>query len=143
MRAPVVVLAAFVVSCGGDENPVEPEVLLPTQLTITSISVTGVSEPYGDYVRTQGTVRNSSQLAITDLGVVSVVYDGTGEVIGTDQDVCSPPQIGPNSTAAFRNSIPVSEPYAYGDVQLLDITPQCNQGSGLKHSQTITWQAGG
>ena len=117
-----------------------------TVFNLTSIRGETINAPAGDVgsptsvniVHIGGTIDSKSGLDLTGLKVNVRVLGENDTVLGMNEAVCTPSEIAPGASCTFSITVTLEEA-DYKTSQSIEITPVCDQGTGILRLIPVTW----
>ena len=132
----------FFCGCSKDDSA-GSRVFMPEDLTVLgNPSIIGESagtpeEPLS-FIHISGNVDSQSGLGLTGLKVRVRVLGENGTLLGMSEDVCTPAEIAPGGSCTFSSAITLAN-VDFRDSQSIEMTPNCDQGTGTLLSIPVTW----
>jgi hypothetical protein len=132
----------FLLGCSGDSSTGSLVFAAKDLVLLGNPSIIGESSgteanPSG-FINLGGVFESNSGLALSGLKVRARLMDANGVEIGQREGPCTPESIGAGGTCTFLLAVPVTG-FAYSDVQLIEITPISDQGTGTSWTSSVTW----
>lgn len=132
----------FLLGCSGDSGTGSMVFVAADFALLGNPSIVGETSgtdanPSG-FINLGGVFESNSGLALSGLKVRVRLMDANGTEIGQREGPCTPESIFAGGTCTFLIAVPLSG-FAYTDVQLIEITPVSDQGTGTPWSSSVTW----